>query len=126
MDGMTELRDKLRADSTVTGLVVSYGGFPAIYEYPVIPSNVHGAAISMYFASPRVGGLEYVSSPATVNCYARTYKDALALQDAAQSAVNRKMEGTDTFFVGSKLPVIPPQSTGGDYNAPIEVLIRQR
>ena len=126
MEGRTELRAKLIADSAVTALVGTYKGSPAIFDAPLTPDKYDDAAISMYLTSPTDGGETLGIFSNTVNCWATSYTVAENMQDAAFEALNRRMEGSDTFFKCSKQVIIPPQNTGGDYNAPLEVLVRQR
>lgn len=125
MDGRTEIREKLVLDSSVTSLVGSFEGSPAIFDAPLTPQKYDGAAISMYLVSPTNGGLEYGEYSNTVNSWASTYTQAENIQDAVYKSLNR-LSQDDVFFRCSKQVIIPPQETGGDYNAPVEVLTRQR
>ena len=127
MNGTVETKLKLLADSTVTGLVTTYLSKPAIFSKPVIPEKVKGAAISIYRSLPTDGGLDFGNYGVTVNCYAKTFKKAEDMQDAVFSALNRHSQGDDTFFVASKTLILQPASIGGgDYNAPVEVTVKQR
>jgi hypothetical protein len=125
-DGRSEMQAKLKADPAVTALVGTYLSKPAIYSVPLTPEKYTGDAISMYLSAPTDGGLEYGSYRNTVNCWTTDYSKSENLQAAVFDSLNRSLEGSDTFFVCSKLQVIPPQQLGGDYNAPVEVLVRTR
>lgn len=121
INGRTEMQTKLTNDATVYGLVGE-----EIYSIPLTPQKSTGPAISMYLSSPTDGGLNYGSYRNTCSCWSKTYMGAQDIQDAAFNALNRQSEDSNTFFVCSKLQVIPPAKIGGDYNAPLEVLVRQR
>lgn len=125
MDGRTEIREKLLADATVVSLVGTFEGQPAIFDAPLTPQKYTDAAISMYQTSPTVGGLEYGQIQNTVNCWATSYTVAENMQDAVLTALNRVSEN-GVFFVPFKQVIIPPQETGGDYNAPVEVTTKYR
>jgi hypothetical protein len=123
MDGRTEIRAKLLLDPSVTDLVGEYESLPAIFDSPLVPEKYLDPAISMYLTTPVDGGLNYGSYNNTVNCFSKTYKEAQSIQDAVYQALNRKSYD-GSFFRCSKQVIIPPQETGGDYNAPVEVLVR--
>ena len=121
-----EVKAKLLADSTVVSLVGEYSSVPAIFGTAVIPDTYTDDGISMYRSAPFPGGLDYIADQITVNCYSKSRGSALDIQDAVFKGLNRSAYGADTFFRCSKLQVISPAQTGGDYNAPVEVLMRQR
>ena len=126
MDGRTEVKAKLLADSTVVSSVGTYLTKPAIYGQPLVPEAYTGKAISMYNAVPTNGRLELSTYGVTVNCYAKKYSDVETIAEAVFDALNRHSGINESFFVCSKLPVIPAPETGGDFNQPIEVLVRKR
>lgn len=126
MLGITEVKAKLLADTTVVASVGTYQTKPTIYGKPVVPQKVTGKAISMYLSTGTNGGLEIEQYTITVNCYGVKYNDVITIQDAVYQALNREQYGTDTFFRCSKLPVLPASQTADDYNAPVEVLVRIR
>lgn len=121
-----EVKAKLLSDPDVVALVGTYSSKPAIYGNPLAPSKYNGDAITMYRTSPRNDSLEYAEDLITVNCFSRKRNKAAEIQDEVRKALNRNMEGDNTFFRTSSLPIIPPQNKEGDYNAPVEVLVRQR
>lgn len=125
--GMPEIRTILLADSSVTDLVGTYYSKPAIYDIPLLPGKYAGDGITMYQSSGDNGGSEFGEWNITINSFTSDYQACITLREAAYTALNRKMEGSDTFFRCSRLPVILPATTGGsDYNAPLEVYVRQR
>jgi len=126
MDGRTEVKAKLLADSTVVASVGTYLTKPAIYGQFLVPPKYTGKAISMYNAVPTNGGLELSTYGVTVNCYAKKYSDVETIAEAVFDALNRHSGTNESFFVCSKLPVIPPNETGEDYNSPVEVLVRKK
>ncbi len=131
MDGLTEVKAKLLADSSVVAGVGEYAGVPAIYGIPILPATytypaLNDQAISMYVSVPVSGGLEYGSSTITVNSFGKKRSGVVSNQALIFEALNRRSYGQDAYFVCSKLPVIPPQNTGGDYNAPVEVQTKRR
>jgi len=119
MDGRTEIHAVLSADAPVIALVGT-----AVYDAPLVPDNYTGAAISMYLTAPTNGGDSIGIYNNTVNCWGKTYTQVEDMQDAVFNALNRKSYGGNTFFRCSKSVIIPPQNTDGDYNAPVEVLVR--
>lgn len=121
IDGRAELQAHLKADSSVTDIVGT-----AIYSIPVVKNKTAAKAISMYLTSPTAGSNTIGIYRNTINCWTKTYADSEALQEAVFQSVNRAGYGGNTFFKCDKLQVIPPQETGGDYNAPVEVLVRIR
>jgi len=123
------MQTKLKADSTVTGLVGTYLSQPAIYSVPLMPQKYDGngkGGISMYLSGIKDGGEELDGTRNTCSCWAISYDKAEELQEAVFSALNRHSEGNDTFFKCSKLQIIEPTALGGDYLAPVEVLVRKR
>ena len=121
MEGRTEIRTALSGDSTVTDITST-----RIFASPVIPQGTKLPAASMYLSATTSGGLEIGNYSNTVNCFADTYNEAEDLQDAVFEALNRSSGDNGTFFLCGKQIVIPPSNTGGEYNAPVEVLTRQR
>jgi hypothetical protein len=126
IDGRAEIQAKLKADSSVSDLVGTYLDQPAIYSIPLAPSSYSGTAITMYLTSPVDGGLVLKSYRNTVNCWALSFNEAQALQEAVYQCLNRQSYGNDSSFKCSKTQIIEPQEISGDYNAPVEVLVRQR
>ena len=121
-----EVKAKLLATPAVVSSVGTYLTKPAIFGKPVVPPKYTGKAISMYRSIPTSGGLEYTAKGITVNCFGKTRDNAEDIQTEVFEALNRRAYGEDTFFLCSKIQIINPQNTGGDYNAPVEVLLRQR
>jgi hypothetical protein len=115
------MRTALLLDATVNAIADN-----RIYASPVVPSDIELPAVSMYLTTVTDGGLEYGNFPNTVNCFADSYNDAEDLQDAVFQALNRSSGENETFFTCGKQIIIPPSNTGGEYNAPVEVLTRQR
>ncbi len=126
MNGLTEVKAKLLADSAVVASTGTYLTKPAIYGQPLAPNKYEGKAITMYNSLPINGGLNYGSYGITVNNFGKKYSDVSTMQEAVFDALNRHAEGEATFFRCTKLQIISPRETGGDYNAPVEVLTRQR
>jgi len=123
MDGRTELRAKLIADSAVVALVGTYKGSPAVFDAPLAPNDYEDNAVTMYLSASFIGG-PVVQAQNTVNCFAKTYTEAENIQAAVYDSLYRSRYD-DVAFTPSKQVVIPPQNTGGDYNAPVEVLTKQ-
>jgi hypothetical protein len=126
MEGRTEIYNVLSVDTNVTDKIGTYSSKPAIFTSPVVPASYKKNAISMYLTVPTNGGLEYGNYSNTVNNFAKSYNEAEDMQKAVYDSLNRASEGSDTFFLCAKQIVISPSDTGGDYNAPVEVLVRQR
>jgi len=127
MNGLTETKAKLLADPSVVSSVSTYKTKPAIFGKPVVPEKVSGNAISMYLSVPVDGGLEYGNFGLTVNCWASKYDKCIDIQEAVYNALNRQTYAGNTFFLCIKSVVIPSTTVGGgEYNAPVEVLVRQR
>lgn len=60
-----------------------------------------------------------------VSCRADNITDAEAIQDAAFTALNRvKSSDGIAYFVANKMPVIRPNDSTDNYNAPLEVIIK--
>jgi len=126
MSETTEVRDKLRNTPAVTAVVGTYEGAPAIFGRPVAPDGYDEDIITMYLSVPTQGGLEYGNFGITVNNYSNDYARAQNMQKVVFDTLNRRSGDNDAFFLCSKLPIIPSGSTGDDYNAPVEVLVRRR
>lgn len=125
-EGRAEMQAKLKADSAVTAKVGTYASEPAIYSTALMPEAFDGAGVSMYLSSPTDGGDNLQNYRNTISCWSKRREEVEELQDAVFTALNRHAEGSTTFFKCSKIQVIPPPKKGGDYNAPVEVLVRQR
>jgi len=126
IDGRAEIQTKLKADSTVLSIVGTYKSTPAIYSIPLMPLKYQGNGVSMYLSGSKDGGSELNGTRNTCSCWATDYSTAEALQEAVYSALNRHSESNDTFFKCNKLQIISPNEQGGDYLAPVEVLVRKR
>ena len=126
MDGRTEIRAKLLADSTVTTQLGLYATLPAIFDAPVAPDQYADNCLTMYLTAPTNGGLDIGIYQNTVNCYAKTYQEAESIQESVYSSLNRHSEGANTVFTCSKQVIIESGVTGSDYNAPVEVTVKQR
>lgn len=123
MDGRSEIRTKLLADSAVTALVGTYETLPAIFDAPLAPDKYKDAAISIYQTGVINNALNYGQYANTVNCFSKAYTTAEDLQEAVVNALNRQSQD-GYFFVCSKQIIIPAGQTGEDYNAPVEVLTK--
>ena len=126
MDGRTEIRAKLLTDTAVTTQLGTYDSVAAIFDAPVAPDQYTDNCLTMYLTAPTNGGLDIGIYQNTVNCYAKTYQEAESIQDSVYSSLNRHSEGSDTFFGCSKQVIIESGQTGSDYNAPVEVTVKQR
>lgn len=127
IDGRTEIQAKLKADSTVVGIVGIYKTQPAIFSVPIMPQKYAGKnGISMYLSGVKDGGAELDGTRNTCSCWTQSYSKAEELQEAVFAALNRHSEGSNTFFKCNKLQIIEPRDLGGDYLAPVEVLVRKR
>jgi hypothetical protein len=132
MFGEIKLRDKLINDAGVLASVDTYidasqNVLPAIWKSMVVPSSFDesGKSINYYLNQPTDGGLEYGNYTYTINCRALTEGLAEVIQRAVYTALNRlKSDVGRGFFRCSMRPPIPPADKTDNYNAIVEVLIR--
>lgn len=120
-----DIKNVLKSDPTIISLVDTYSGMVAVFGSPVMPDDFGGDGISMYRSSPLSAREEIIYDRITINCYSKVRSNALEMQAAVKDALNRKSSGS-AFYVCSLLPVITSGESRDDYNAPVEVLKRQR
>jgi hypothetical protein len=127
-------------DSTVQSLVSTYVLVGTtcymIYRGSKIPSSistdtgnyeptVQDKTINHYRAGRIDGGKPIILTTDLIACRAYTENDAQNIQDAVFTALNRiKSDDDCSFFVCSKLQVIPPSDSTDNYNAQVEVSVK--
>jgi hypothetical protein len=141
MSYKTNIQSLIYNDSTVQSLVTSYVQSTTtkymIWQGSLIPKKVstdtdsnyeptpNDKTINHYTASNRDGGKPIVLTTQIVSCRAYKETDATDIQDAVFDALNRiKSDDNCSFFVCSKLPVIPPADSTDNYNAQVEVSVK--
>ena len=133
----TDLHTTIYNDATIQSLVSSYVK-STVTEYAVFNSNlipsdistdsglknfdVSDTTINHYTVTPQDDSIPLTDLTRSVSCRAYTYEDAETLQTAVSDALNRKRVN-DSFFVCSRLSIIPPADESDNYNAPVEVKI---
>ena len=124
--GSDKIYALLVANSTLTALLDTFAGSPAIFDDPVIPDSFTGnEVINLYRATPVDNTLSYTDALFTVNCRGKKKTTAESIQTAVKNALNRKnpLSGRG-ILITSALPTIPPRDERDDYNAPVEVRIK--
>jgi hypothetical protein len=136
-DYITDFQTTLYNDATVQSLVASFIASStteyAIFNDELIPSNigtdsgvlnltVNDSTVNYYEASPLDDSHPLTDTTITASCRASTRSKVKALRDAVATALNRKRVN-DSFFVCSRLSIIPPADENDNFNAPVEVKI---
>ena len=123
----SKLDTLLKTQSIVSFLVnfnASWTSYPAIFNDVVIPKTFKkDNSINYYTVSNFQGGLEYDSIKYTVNCRSNGYVRSRAIQEEVFNVINR-VTNEGAFFRCDKLPVIPPRDETDNYNAIVEILLR--
>jgi len=124
-DGGAEMQDLLQNDTDVLAAVDIYMGVaPNIFNMSLLPDNIDlkKKTINHMRISNISGGNLIGDFERQVSCRAYTEALALVIQSAAFTALNRKksLDGS-TFFVAAMLPIIVPQNSSDNYNAPLSV-----
>ena len=136
-DYQSDLHTTLYSDSTIQGLVSTYvkdsTTMYAIFNSPLIASDittdtgiknfdVSDTTINHYNVTPLDDSILLTDVVRSISCRAYTAQDAETLQTAVKDALNRKRVN-DSFFVCSRLSIIPPADESDNFNAPVEVKI---
>ena len=131
--GSIDIYTQLANDLTVTGLLDTIEGNPAIFNDLTIPQAMIGnKTINIYQVSTMDGGLCYSDLNYTVNCRGGVkadtnngYTDSIAIQLAVFQSLNRLVQNGYSFLC-TLLPPIPPIDKNDNYNSPVEVRVRKR
>ena len=136
-DGGSQMQLILSSDATIQGLVftflISTVTTYAIFNQMLIPRKLtddsgdllidtEKATINHFPISSEGGSHPVIDLTRQVSCRAYTEQEARVLQDASFSALNRvKSSDSKVFFVADKMPIITPQNSADNYNAPLNV-----
>lgn len=141
MSYLTNIQTLIYNDATVQSIVTNYTLSSATYymvaQGTLFPSSIQtdtdavyepevtDNTINHYTVSPVDGGKPIVLTTHMVVCRAYLETDAVDMQTAVFDALNRVRSADEkSFFVCSKLPVIPPYDKTDNYNAQVEVSVK--
>ena len=134
------VQDILYNDATVQSIVSSFTQsattYYMVFGSSLIPKklgtdsgdlepDVRETTVNHYHSGTISGGSMVINTSYSVTCRAYNESDALALQEACYSALNRvKSSDGKYFFVASKLQVITPIDDNDNYNAQVELNVK--
>jgi len=131
MDGSNKIQSIILGEPAITALLDTFTDdtsnvFFASFNDKLIPTDFEGHnTINFYKSSNLDGGLEYTDLLWILNCRGINYQDASILQDTVFTTFNRYNK-ENYFFICNKIPVISPSDSTDNYNAPVEVRLRNK
>ena len=132
MRGVEEMSAILQADTNVTSQIDTFndgvGTYPAIWHDLMIPRDFGGTkTINFYENEPVNHTLNYGRYSFTYNCRGETMKEARNIREAVKDALNRAGDSTgDFFFICESSLVLKPADERDNYNAILNVVVRER
>jgi len=136
----TAIQDIIYNDATVQSLVSKWvkssTTYYMVFNGSLLPDNVstdtgnyspkvEDTTVNHYRSGIINGGSMVINTSYSLACRAYTESDAMALQQACYSALNRvRSDDGKYFFVASKLQVITPADNTDNYNAQVELNVK--
>ncbi len=126
MNGEITLYNLLKSESSITDLLTSFSGYPAVAVGIKEPTTwgINDSTISIYNAVGVDNRSESLVAELTVNCRANTESKVKQIASAVITSVNRVAIPAGGRYYCQTLGIIPPEDENDSFNLPVTVTVK--